>query len=53
MGIAAKPIVGIYFKDITIERAAKEFEIANTHQIELQNVRINGRLVNRPERFEK
>ncbi len=53
MGIAAKPIVGVYFKDIIIERAAKEFEIANTRQLEMQNVRINGRAVNRPERLEK
>ena len=44
MGIAAKPIESVFLKDIEIEKAAVELQIAQTSRIEMQNVRINGRL---------
>jgi polygalacturonase len=49
VGTAAKPIDGVYLKDIAIETAASDIEIANTRQIEMRNVTINGRLVRAPE----
>ncbi len=45
VGIAAKPIDGLYLKNITIERAATEVEIVHTRRIEMQNVRMNGHLL--------
>jgi polygalacturonase len=44
MGIAAKPIESVVLKNIEIEKAAVEMQIAETRKIEVQNVRINGRL---------
>ncbi len=49
-GIASKSIDGVYLKDITIERAATDIQAENTRRLELQNVRINGRLVHAPVR---
>jgi hypothetical protein len=48
VGIAAKPIDGVYLKDIIIESAATEIEIAHTRHLEMQNVRVNGRLLSGP-----
>ncbi len=45
VGIAAKPIENVYLKDITIENAARDIELENTRHLEMQNVRINGRLL--------
>jgi hypothetical protein len=44
MGIAAKPIESVFLKNIEIEKAAVELQIAETRKIEMQNVRINDRL---------
>jgi hypothetical protein len=44
MGIAAKPIESVFLKNVEIEKAAVELQIAETNKIEMQNVRINGRL---------
>jgi len=53
LGIAAKPIDGIYLKDITIDEAAADLQIAETRQIDLRNVRINGRLLRQPDDSEQ
>jgi polygalacturonase len=45
VGIAAKPVSGVHFKDITIEKTAVPSKIANTRGIELRNVRMNGKLL--------
>jgi polygalacturonase len=45
IGVAAKPIEEVYFKDITIESAGAGLQIAETRKIEVTNVRINGKLV--------
>jgi polygalacturonase len=50
VGIAAKPIDGVYLKDVTIDSAATDIEIANTRNIEMQNVKINGRPVRVPDK---
>jgi hypothetical protein len=44
MGIAAKPIESVFLKNIEIDKAAVELQIGETNKIEMQNVRINGRL---------
>jgi polygalacturonase len=44
MGIAAKPIESVFLKDIDIENAVVELQIAETRKIEMQNVRVNGRV---------
>jgi polygalacturonase len=49
VGIVAKPIDGVYLKDITIDSAATDVELVSTHNVEMQNVRINGRLLHAPE----
>lgn len=49
IGVAAKPIDEVYFKNITIESAGADLQIAETHNIEMQNVRINGKLVSFPD----
>jgi polygalacturonase len=45
VGIAAKPVSGLRFKDITIEKAATPSKIANTRGLEMRNVRVNGKLL--------
>jgi polygalacturonase len=45
VGIAAKPVSGVSFKDITIENTATPSRIANTRGLEMRNVRINGKLL--------
>ncbi len=35
----------MYFKDITIESAGADLQISETRKIDMQNVRINGKLV--------
>jgi hypothetical protein len=45
VGIRAKPIDGVYLRDITIDEAAAELQIDATRQIELRNVHINGRFL--------
>jgi hypothetical protein len=45
VGIRAKPIDGVYLRDITIDEAAAELQIDATSRIELRNVRINGRVL--------
>ncbi len=45
VGIAAKPIDGVYLKDVTIDSAGTDLRIENTRRLEMQNVRINGRLL--------
>jgi polygalacturonase len=42
VGIAAKPIDGLYLKDIAVDGAPAEIEILNTRGGEMKNVRING-----------
>jgi polygalacturonase len=44
MGIAARPIASVFLKNIEIEKAAVEMQIAETSKIEIKNVRINGRV---------
>jgi len=44
VGISAKPIESVFLKNIEIEKAAVELQIAETRKIELRDVRINGRL---------
>jgi polygalacturonase len=43
MGIAARPIESVVLKNIEIEKAAVEMQIAETRKMEVRNVRINGR----------
>jgi polygalacturonase len=43
MGIAAKPIESVFLKNIEIEKAAVELQIAETRKIQMKDVRINGR----------
>jgi polygalacturonase len=45
VGIAAKPVSGVRFQDITIENAVTPTRIANTRGLEMRNVRINGKLL--------
>ena len=45
VGTADKPIDGLYLKNIAIESAATDMDITNTRNLDIQNVRINGRLV--------
>jgi hypothetical protein len=45
VGIAAKPVSGVRFQDITIENTAMPSKIANTRGLEMHNVRINGKLL--------
>lgn len=49
IGAAAKPIEEVYFKDITIESAGADLQIAETRKIEMRNVRINGKIVSLPD----
>lgn len=49
IGVAAKPIEGLYLKDITIESAGVDLQIVETRGIEMQNVRINSKRVSLPE----
>ena len=44
IGIAAKPIESVFLKNVEIEKAAVALQIAETSKIDMQNVRINGRL---------
>jgi polygalacturonase len=45
VGIAGKPIWGIFLKDIKVDSVGTETNIANTRGLEMQNVSLNGRLV--------
>ncbi len=45
VGIPAKPVSGISFKNVTVEIAATPTKILNTQSVEMQNVRINGKLL--------
>jgi polygalacturonase len=45
VGIAAKPVSGIWFKDITVEKTATPSTIVNTRDLEMRNVRMNGKLL--------
>ena len=45
VGIAAKPVTGVRFRDITIEHTAMPSRIANTDGLEMRNVRMNGKLL--------
>ena len=45
VGIAAKPVSGVHFKNITIENAATPSTVANTSGLDMRNVRINGKLL--------
>jgi polygalacturonase len=49
VGIAGKPIEGVYLKDISIAAAATASQIAGARDVKVQNVRINGRLVGQPD----
>jgi len=45
VGIVAKPVAGVRFKDITIEHTPTPSKIVNTNGLEMRNVRINGKLL--------
>jgi len=45
VGLAGKPISGISFRNITVESTAKPSRIVNTRDLEMRNVRVNGRLL--------
>jgi polygalacturonase len=45
VGIPAKPVSGVCFRDITIENTATPSRIVNTRGLEMRNVRINGKLL--------
>ena len=49
MGIAGKPIEGLYLKDVTIGSAATAVQIAEARDLKMQNVHINGRLIGQPD----
>ena len=45
VGIEAKPVSGLSFKNVTIETTQTATKILNTQAVEMQNVRINGKLL--------
>jgi len=45
VGIAGKPVAGLFFKDITVESSAEPARFLNTSGVEISNVKINGRLL--------
>jgi hypothetical protein len=45
VGIAAKPVSGISFKNVTVENTATPCRIVNTRDVEMRNVRMNGKLL--------
>ncbi len=45
VGTAAKPISGIFFKNISVDSTAMPSRIANTDNLEMHNVRMNGKLL--------
>lgn len=45
MGIAAKPVSGVSFTNVTVEKTAIPSMVAHTVGLELRNVRINGTLL--------
>ena len=45
VGIAAKPVSGIFFEDVTVESTAMVSKIENTREVEMRNVRMNGKLL--------
>jgi polygalacturonase len=47
LGNAVKPIEDVHFKNVTIEKSAKDIAIANTRGWINENVRVNGKLLER------
>lgn len=45
VGMEAKPISGISFRNVTVENTAMATRIANTRDVEWNNVRMNGTLL--------
>lgn len=45
VGIEQEPVTGLHFADIRIDSAATETEIRATREIEMRNVRVNGKLL--------
>ncbi len=45
VGINAKPVAGLSFKNVTVETTATPTRILNTQAVEMTNVRINGTLL--------
>lgn len=43
VGIASRPIRGVYLDSVTVVSAAAAAEIANTRDLRMRNVRVNGR----------
>jgi hypothetical protein len=52
VGLAAKPVSGIWLKDITVEKTATPSRIVNTRDLEMRNVRMNGKPLAYPARDE-
>jgi hypothetical protein len=40
---ARRPIRGVYLDSVTVDSAAAAAEIANTRDLRMRNVRVNGR----------